>query len=117
MQPTHSTRNSHQGSKCTGLDPSVDVVQNSSGFLFDLHIITDILEMEDCRLLFNGRVLSIFSASSLFRGGSTLSFFVLCPMLGLMRSREDDDFALGFLALDGFGGTQVNETETDNKDE
>lgn len=42
-----STRDTHEGGQSTRLDPTVDVIQNSSFFLFDLDVIDDVLPTEN----------------------------------------------------------------------
>ncbi len=52
--PERESKNAyHQGCQCTGLHPTINVIQNPAVFALDLDIVTDVFPMENGRLSLN----------------------------------------------------------------
>ena len=52
-----STRDTHERSQSTGLDPSINMIENTARLLLDSDVIADVLPLEDGGLTFdNGNV-------------------------------------------------------------
>ncbi|KAI6773176.1 hypothetical protein HG531_000025 [Fusarium graminearum] len=89
-----STRHTHQGCECSGLDPAVNVVENASWFTLDLDVVAHVVPVENT--------------------GGTLDVgdFVVV-LLGHVAAAEDEDLTLGLLGGDELGGDDVDDVVED----
>ena len=98
----------HESSQSTWLDPTIDMVQNSPGFLLDLDIVNHILPTENSSLPLDNTFVNLTilafldiggfgrSVSSVSRFGIVLVLVLEC--LGDSTSLEYEDFTLGLLS-------------------
>ena len=109
------TRDTHERSQSTGLDPSVNVVKNAAGLLLDCDVVADVLPLEDGSLAFDdGNVVGIVLGSDVTSGNGGLKIFFRLALGGscLVATTEDKDFTLGLLSSDVLSTNKVDAHET-----
>ncbi|KAH3664072.1 hypothetical protein OGAPHI_004786 [Ogataea philodendri] len=100
-----STRGTHKGSQSTRLDPTVNVIQNSSGFRLDFHLVANVSPVENVLtgdqlsntvrrrgvLLQTGRLLAVGAHLHVLRNRGQLLLFLQLVKSGFL---EHQDFTL-----------------------
>jgi hypothetical protein len=91
------TRDTHECSESTRLNPSVHVVENASVFLLDLDVVGNVPPAEDSGLLLNdvgGRSVALLLSESCTVHTRLLILSLLLERSGSVTPAEDENFTL-----------------------
>ncbi|KAI6758696.1 hypothetical protein HG530_010936 [Fusarium avenaceum] len=115
-----STTHAHEGSESTRLDPTGDVVQESTRLALDLNVIDDISPSKHIGLWFESSS-SIFSFTILLRHTKLLvvhaSINARLEMCGNVAALEDENLGLAGCLGVQLGGCEVDDHEGEKKRE
>lgn len=115
-----STRDTHERSQGTRLDPSINVVEDTTRLLLDGDIVADVLPLEDGGLAFDdGDVVGtiVLNRDVACRSSGFQILFGLALGRGeFVATLEDKDLTLGLLGGDEFSTSEVDTHETEHED-
>ena len=120
-QVVHSPRNSHESCECSRLDPTIDVVQQSSGSSFDGNVVAEVLEVEDGGLFLDFDFLGFLLLCIRWPGWCTGTGLDIVVLFSWKDFREASpgvqlELALRLGSSDEFRGSKVEDHETDQED-